>query len=104
MGEPSLGGFGGVVFEGEARAGKSWRRGGANGVMRGNTRSGDPLLLHCVRRQLRAIVFPDRECCNLCLFAFEVLRCEGRMKNVEGSGRRGRRPGHARAHVLPARI
>ena len=31
MGEPSLGGFGGVVFQGEAKAGKSWRRGGAMG-------------------------------------------------------------------------
>jgi hypothetical protein len=26
-GEPSLAGFGGVVFQGEAKAGKSWRRG-----------------------------------------------------------------------------
>jgi uncharacterized protein (DUF736 family) len=31
MGEPSLAGFGGVVFQGEAKAGKSWRQGGAMG-------------------------------------------------------------------------
>jgi hypothetical protein len=30
-GEPSLAGFGGVVFQGEAKAGKSWRQGGATG-------------------------------------------------------------------------
>ena len=30
-GEPSLAGFGGVVFQGEAKAGKSWRQGGAMG-------------------------------------------------------------------------
>jgi hypothetical protein len=27
IGEPSLAGFGGVVFQGEAKAGKSWRQG-----------------------------------------------------------------------------
>jgi len=33
-GEPSLAGFGGVVFQGEAKAGKSWRQGGAMGRKR----------------------------------------------------------------------
>jgi hypothetical protein len=35
MGEPSLAGFGGVVFQGEAKAGKSWRRVGAIGAYKG---------------------------------------------------------------------
>jgi len=35
MGEPSLAGFGGVVCQGEAKAGKSGRRGGAMGHTRG---------------------------------------------------------------------
>ena len=34
-GEPSLAGFGGVVFQGEAKPGKSWRQGGAMGRKRG---------------------------------------------------------------------
>ena len=33
-GEPSLAGFGGVVFQGEAKAGKSWRQGWAMGPKR----------------------------------------------------------------------
>jgi hypothetical protein len=33
-GEPSLAGFGGVVFQREAKAGKSWRQGGAMGRKR----------------------------------------------------------------------
>jgi hypothetical protein len=35
MGEPSLDGFGGVVFQGEAKAGKSWRQGGTMGTYKG---------------------------------------------------------------------
>jgi len=35
MGEPSLAVFGGAVFEGEAKAGKSWRRGGGMGTYKG---------------------------------------------------------------------
>ena len=37
LGEPSLAGFGGVVFQGEAKAGKSRRQGGAKG-RKGGTR------------------------------------------------------------------
>ena len=43
MGEPSLAGFGGVVFQGEAKAGKSWRQGGAMGRT-GGTRGGRDVL------------------------------------------------------------
>ena len=35
MGEPSLAGFGGVVFQGEAKAGKSWQQAGALRKYRG---------------------------------------------------------------------
>ncbi|SPE40295.1 hypothetical protein SBA7_1330001 [Candidatus Sulfotelmatobacter sp. SbA7] len=44
MVEPSFAGFGGVVFQGEAKAGKSWRRGGPTG-RKGGTRG--PRCLVC---------------------------------------------------------
>jgi hypothetical protein len=43
-GEPSLAEFGGVVFQGEAKTGKSWRRGGAVGALNGNTRGSRSLV------------------------------------------------------------
>jgi hypothetical protein len=45
LGEPSLAGFGGVVFQGEAKAGKSWRRGGAMGAYKGTRGGRDALSL-----------------------------------------------------------
>jgi len=44
-GEPSLVGFGGVVFQGEAKAGKSWRQGWAMGPKRGHAGAAMPCLI-----------------------------------------------------------
>ena len=64
MGEPSLAGFGGVVFQGEAKAGKSWRRGGAMGASKECL--GGHLTLHPLPARIEAVVNlfslpPDRQ-------------------------------------------
>jgi hypothetical protein len=84
MGEPSLAGFGGVVFQGEAKAGKSWRQGWAMG-RKGGTRGPRCLVSQPERpgvERSAICVGPDTQC--------ERSETEHRSRSKWASKRNGR--------------